>query len=84
MSTFTITTRKIWSCHVTLSANFKNFYVSPNSVLNFGKIYKIWGKSAEERKRHRQKQNSGWKTPPPPPPVLIGLKIKEQYIICIS
>ena len=66
---FTTTTHH----HMTLTSNSKNFYFSPNSVLNFRKCYQIWGKLAQEQKRYRQKTNWGWKTTPPPP-VLIGLK----------
>ena len=32
MSSFTMTTHRIWSCHVTLGANLETFYFSPNSV----------------------------------------------------
>ena len=46
MSSFTMTTHKIWSCHVTLVANLKSLYFSPRSVLNFGRSYRIWGKLA--------------------------------------
>ena len=41
---FTKTTHQI--CHVTLTSNSKNFYLSPDSVLNFRKSYQIWGKLA--------------------------------------
>ena len=44
---FTITTHKIWTCHVTLASKF---YLSPNSILNFRKSYQIWGKLAQEQK----------------------------------
>ena len=71
---FTKNTHQIWSCHVGLASNFENFYFLPNSLLNFGKSYQIWGKLAEEQKRYKQKQIGGWKHPPPP--VLIGLKNK--------
>ena len=64
----------MWSCHVTLTSNSENFYLSPNSILNFRKIYQIWGKLAQEQKSYRQKTNWGMEnTPPPPPPVLIEL-----------
>ena len=65
MSSFTMTTHQIWSCHVTLVANFENFCFSPNFILNFWKRYQIWKKLAQEQKGYRQKQNSGWKTPSP-------------------
>ena len=61
-------THQIWSCHMTLTANFENFYSWPNSALNFSKSHQIWGKLAQEQKVTGKKQNSGWKTPP----VLIG------------
>ena len=32
MSSFTMTTHKIWSCHVTLAANLKGLCFSPRSV----------------------------------------------------
>ena len=50
---------------------FRNFYFSPNFVLNFRKSYQIWEKLAQEQKVTGKKQIGGWKTPPPP--VLIGL-----------
>ena len=61
---FTITTHQIWSCHVTLASYFENVYFSPNSVLNFGKSYQVWGKLAQEQKVTGNKQIGGWKTPP--------------------
>ena len=69
---FTKTTHQIWSCHVTLASNFEKFYFSPDSVLNFGKSYQIWGNLAEEQKSYRQKQ-IGVENTPTPSPVLIGL-----------
>ena len=62
---FTKTTHQTWSCHVTLASNSKNFYVLPNSVLNFRKSYQIWGKLAQEQKVTGKKQIVGWKAPPP-------------------
>ena len=41
MSSFTMTTHQIWSCHVTLAANFENFYFSPDSTLDFRKSYQV-------------------------------------------
>ena len=38
---FTKTTHQIWSCHVTLASNSENFYFSPDSVLNLGKVTKF-------------------------------------------
>ena len=45
---------------------FRNFYFSPNFVLNFRKSYQIWEKLAQEQKVTGKKQIGGWKTPPPP------------------
>ena len=62
---FTKTTHRIWSCHVTLASNFENFYLLPNSVLNFGKSYQIWEKLAQEQKvTSKNKLGGMWKTPP--------------------
>ena len=65
---FTKTTHQIWSCHVILASNFENFYLSPNSVLNFKHSHQILGKLAQEQKQksYRQKQTGGGKHPPPP------------------
>ena len=41
MSSFTMTTHQIWSCHVTLAVNFENFYFSPDSTLDFRKSYQV-------------------------------------------
>ena len=71
---FTKTTHQIWSCHVTLTSNFKNFYPSPNSVLNFRKSCQILGNWFKDKKVTGKKQIRGWKTP-----VLIGLK--EIYLL---
>ena len=70
---FTKTTHQIWSCHVTLVSNSKNFYFLPDSVLNFRKSYQIWGKLAQEQKVTSKKQIADGKHPP----VLIGLKDKN-------
>ena len=64
MSSFTITTHQIWSCHVTLATNFESFL--PNSILYFRKSYQIWGKLAQEEKLQAKNQNSGWRTPSRP------------------
>ena len=78
MSSFTMTTHQIRSCHVTLAANFDSFNFSPNSILNFWKSCQILGKLAQEQKSYMAKN-----------PVLIGLsfliihkgplKIYEEY-----
>ena len=51
---------------------FRKVLFSPNSVLNFRKSYKIWGKLAQEQKVTGKKAVGGGKHPPPP--ALIGLK----------
>ena len=43
---------KLWSCHVILAANFKNFYFSPNSILKLSMRYQIWGELAQEQKSY--------------------------------
>ena len=56
MSSFTMTTHQIWSCHMTLASTFENCYVSPNSVLNFRKSYQIGGDWLKNKKlRHKAK-----------------------------
>ena len=80
MSSFTMTAHQIWSCHMTLAANFENFYFPPNSILNFRKSYQIWGKLAQEQKSCRQKANLGVETPPP---VLIGLKGGTEILVTV-
>ena len=67
-----MTTHQIWSCHVTLATNFKKFYFSPSSVLNFRNNYQFEENWLKNKKVTGKKQNSEWITNPPP--VLIGLK----------
>ena len=78
---FTKTTLQIWSCHVILASNSKNFYFSPNSILNFRKRYQIWGKLAQEQKKQiegGEKQIGGrWKTPAPS---AFRVKVSEHKI----
>ena len=50
MSSFTMTNHQIWSCHVTLAANFKNFYFLPASILNFRKVTKFGGNWLKNKK----------------------------------
>ena len=38
MSHFTMTTQQLWSCHMTLAANFENFYFQFNFALMSGKV----------------------------------------------
>ena len=49
---------------MTLATNIEIFYFSPNSILNFRKIYQIWWKLAQEQNVTGKQQKSGWKTPP--------------------
>ena len=37
----TKTTHQIFSCHMTPASTFENFYLLPDSVLNFRKSYQI-------------------------------------------
>ena len=62
---FTKTTHQIWSCHVILASNSETFYFSPDSVLNFRKIYQIWGKLAQEQKVTGKNKLGVENTPPP-------------------
>ena len=81
---FTKTTQQIWSCHDTLASNFETYSFSPDSVLNFGKSYQIWGKLAKVQKRYIQKTNwGGGKQPPPPPHCLSGLAIINKFYAAI-
>ena len=64
--TFTKTTHQIWSCHVTLASKSKNFYLSPNSVLNFRKSYQIWATLAQEQKVTDKNKLGVENTPPAP------------------
>ena len=70
---FTKTTHQIWSCYVILASNFENFSFPPNFVLNFRKIYQIWGEIASRTKKlqSKNKLGGGCNTPSS---VLIGLK----------
>ena len=65
MSSFTMTTHQIWSCHVTLATGFENVSFSANSILNFRKSCQIWGKVAQEQKSYRQKTKLGVENTPP-------------------
>ena len=56
---FTMTTHQIWSCHVTLASNSKNFYCSPNSILNFRKVTKFEGNWLKNKKVAGKKQIGG-------------------------
>ena len=72
MSSSTMITHQIWSCHVTLATNFENFYFSLNSILNFTKITKFGQNWLKNKKVTGKIKTLGGKHPHPP--VLIGLK----------
>ena len=57
---FTVTTHQIWSCHVTLSSNSENFYLLPNSILNFSKSYHIWENWQKNKKVTGKKPVGCW------------------------
>ena len=59
---FTQTTHQIWSCHVTPASNLENFYVLPNSILNFRKSYQI--RSRTKKLQAKNKLGGGGKDPP--------------------
>ena len=80
ISSFTMTTHQIWSCHMNLAINIENFYFLPYSMLNFRKSYQIWGKLAQERKSYTQKNKTqGGKHPPK---VFIGLRQLNFWCEC--
>ena len=62
---FNITTNEIWSCHVTLASNSENFYLSPNSILNFKKVTKFGGNWLKNKNVTGKKQIRGGKHPVP-------------------
>ena len=62
---FTKTTHQIFSCNMTLASNFENFYLLPDSVLNFRKT-----KQKTKKLQAKNQFGGGVETPPP---VLIGL-----------
>ena len=61
---FTKITHQIWSYHVTLTSNSVNFYLSPNSVLNFRKVAKFGGNWLKNKKL-QAKNKSGVENNPP-------------------
>ena len=64
MLSFTMTTHQIWSSHVTLAANFENFYFSSNSILKVRKSYQIWRKLAQEQEVTGKNKTRDGKHPP--------------------
>ena len=71
---FTKTTHQIWSCHVTLAEILKIFIFLPNSVLNFGKSYQLWGNWYKNKNVTDKKQNWGVANTPP----LSAYKVKQD------
>ena len=59
-----MTTHQIWSGHVTLAANFENFYFSSDSTLKFRKSYQIWRKLAQEQEVTGKNKTRDGKHPP--------------------
>ena len=75
---FTITTHQIWSCHVTLPPDSENFYLLPNSILNFRKVTKFEGNWLKNKKVTVKKQiGGGGGGGGGTPPVLIRLRQSE-------
>ena len=64
MSNFTMTTHRIWSCHVTLATNFENFYFLPKSILNFRKVTKFGGNWCKNKKGTGKKTKFGVENTP--------------------
>ena len=75
MPSFTMTTHQIWSCHVILATHFENYYVAPNSILNFRKVTKVGGNWLKNKKVTGKKHNSEWNPPPPPLPSAYKVKM---------
>ena len=80
---FTKSTHQMWSCHVTLASNSKNFYFSPNSVLNFRGSYQVWGKFAQEQKV-TGKNKLGVENPPSAYRVKVYVWRIQKYKFCLS
>ena len=77
MSTFTMATHQIWSCHVTLATSFENISFSFNSIFTSGKVTKFGGNWLKNKTlQAKNKTRSGRH---PPPLVLIGLKLADDY-----
>ena len=61
---FTKTAHQILSCHVTLTSNFENVYLSLNFVLNFRKVTKFEGNWLKNKTVKGKKPIGGGKHPP--------------------
>ena len=62
MSSFTMTTHQLWSCHITLAANFENFYLQPNFAFMLGKVTNFGENWLKNKKINGKMKNAGWKT----------------------
>ena len=69
---------QFWSCHMTLAANFENFYFQPNFALILGKVTKFGENWLKNRKIKSKKRNAGWKTCPPPT-TTSAYRVKKMY-----
>ena len=59
---------------------FRNFYFSPNSILNFRKSYHIWEKLAQEQESFRQQTKLEVENTPPPPPPPPASTCRVKYV----
>ena len=81
MSSFTITTHQLWSCHMTLTGNLENFYFQSNFALMIGKVTSFWENWLKNKKVKSKKKNAGWKTPPSPSTTTTSAyRIKKMYL----
>ena len=74
---FTMTTRQIWSCHVTLASNSENFYFSPNSIFNFREITKFGGNWLKNKKVQAKSKLGGGKHPPNPSAYWVNRRLES-------
>ena len=56
---FAISAHQIWSCHLTLDANFEFFLFCPNSTFNIRKSHKIFSGKALYFRSYQQKPQEG-------------------------
>ena len=71
-----MTTHIFWSCHVTLAANFENFYFLPNSVSHFRKGTKFGGNWLKNKMlQAKSKTRDG---PPLPNAYMVKSRLKDQ------
>ena len=79
MSSFTMTTHQIWSCHVTLAANFETFYFSPYFVLTFRKSDQIWRNWLKNKKVTGKNKPRGGKHSPSPSAYRVKVVVRACY-----